>query len=160
MIEEIFGNGHRSLFVAALWEPRDNSLSVVILEGRPQGPEVAVDDLGITAKQILPDPEAQAIEVQWTDCILYAVSNESYALAEPGEAPPSRMLVERKNSRFLDYVRASTWATDEHPGPIRHWVLYCENQVIDVACLEPPIVTRVPVLPQWLEPRGPRIFQR
>jgi hypothetical protein len=159
MIEPVFGKGHRSLFLVSLFEPRDNDLSVVVLEAKPQGPEV-VASVGLASQEILPDPQSLAIEVHWTDCILYAVTNESYAIGEPDRLPPASMLEERKDSRVLSHVFASTWARHEYPGPIQHWALYCENHVLDVACLTPPEVSRVPVLPQWLDRDRPRIFQR
>jgi hypothetical protein len=160
MIEEIFGNGYRSLFLVSFWEPRDNDLAVVVLEAKPQGPEVDALGLGLEGQEILPDPKSMAIEVQWKDCIVYAVSNESYSVAEPGREPPKRMLEERTDSAFLNYVFASTWARNEYPGPIQHWVLFCENHVLDVACLKPPMVSRVPVLPEWLARDRPRVFHR
>jgi hypothetical protein len=161
VIEEIFGSGHRSLFMVSLFEPRDNFLSVVLLEAAARGREEDVCDLGLTGRETVPLPQALAIEIEWADCILYSVGNETYMTADPSQqTPPARMLVERTGSRFLDYVCAATWARDERPGAIRHWALFCENHTVDVACLAEPIVRRVPVAPQWLDRDRPRVFQR
>ena len=33
---------------------------------------------------------------------------------------------------FLDYVARATFASNEYPGPLRHWCVGSENHVVDV----------------------------
>lgn len=88
-------------------------------------------------------PDAAPVELTWKHYVAYAVRNESYAMADDG-APtslPVSQLVERRKSAFLDFLRRTTIASNEFPGPLRHWELVCLNHVIDVVSTSEPVIT-------------------
>ena len=56
-------------------------------------------------------------------------------------SPPASQLIECRNSAFLDFLRRTTIANDEFPGPSRHWELVCLDHVIDVVSTSEPVIT-------------------
>ncbi len=46
-------------------------------------------------------------------------------------------------SHFLEYLSHSTFACAEYPGPLRHWCIGTENQIIDVVSVEAPEIKQV-----------------
>lgn len=154
---DIFGAGYRSLFLVELSEPSSNSLRVVVIEAAALR-DVMSEDLKRAVTEVLPDPDRMAVEIVWESYILYLVRNESYASGEPGDAPAS-MLVQRQEPWFKAFVEQSTWARDDYPGEIQHWLLCCEDHVLDVATTKEPVVQRVPIEAKWLAQPRSRVFR-
>jgi hypothetical protein len=81
-------------------------------------------------------------EIVFNDYIAYLVRNESFT--DAGTPPTTRSNVETfHESTFLDFIRASTI---QYPGQGQpsHYSFLCQEQIIDVASLEPPEVRIVP----------------
>lgn len=135
-----FPAGRRYFYLEEIEEPKDNTLRIVVVEAATQGPEETIPSLQITARAIDPIPGKKPIELFWEEYIAYAVRNESYAISEEGQSPLESMLSERSGTAFLAFVAKSTLATNEFPGPFKHWELVCLNHVIDVASTTPPII--------------------
>jgi hypothetical protein len=135
-----FPEGHRLFYLEEIGEPSDNVLRIVVIEAGAQGP--AQSTLVGEAVPILPLPDAVPLELVWEHYIAYAVRNESYAKAEDRAtwSPPVSQLIERRNSAFLDFLMRTTIASDEFPGPLRHWELTCLNHVIDVVSTSEPLI--------------------
>ncbi|HWU14303.1 MAG TPA: hypothetical protein VN157_09870 [Caulobacter sp.] len=125
-----------SLWLCAIGEPRNNDLRVVVVEAKP-GREPVQTVLG-QATPIAPDETSRAYEIYWSRYVAYSVRNESYFHAEPGEVLGGPPLNVRTASAYLAYVRASTFAADDHPGVLTHWQLYLEHHCIDVVTVDPP----------------------
>jgi hypothetical protein len=161
-MSELFGfpPGRRSFFLGQISEPSTNRLRLVLVEGAAQGPVVeSVDDINIPGREILPLPQAEAVVVLWESYVGYAVRNESYAL-EKGVPKVENMLVERDASAFRDFVRHATWATDDHPGKLRHFEVICEHHVIDVISIDTPKISRETVVANGLMESTVRVFNR
>lgn len=43
-------------------------------------------------------------------------------------------------SRFLDYVRGATLASDDYPGKLSHYGINCLNHIVDVISIEEPLI--------------------
>ncbi len=159
---ELFGFplGRRSFFLGQISEPSTNRLRLVLIEAAAQGPVVeSVDDLGIPGREILPLPQTEAVVIHWESYVAYAVRNESFAL-EKSVPKVENMLVERDASAFRDFVRHATWATDDHPGKLRHFEVICEHHVIDVISTDAPVVAREAIDANSLMQPTVRVFNR
>lgn len=119
-----------SLILARVSEPSTNDLSLIVVEARPQS--VIVETTLGPAYPILPDASAKGFELTWWRYVAYAIRNESYWKQEKGEPSPSGRFGTRRDSAFLAYVSASTFATDDYPGPLAHWFLNTEWHCVDV----------------------------
>lgn len=131
-----------SLLLVDIREPRNNDLRLTIIEALP-GPELVETQLG-PATPIRPAQTSRGFEITWYMYVAYAVRNESYFRREDGEPLMSTERIEvKKKTAFLDYVAATTIATDDHPGPLTHWAIYTEWHCIDVVGVDPPEVRQL-----------------
>ena len=119
-----------TLILAQITEPSTNDLRLVVVEAKPQGVTVETS-LGL-AHPVQSDASSRGFELTWWRYVAYAVRNESYGKQEPAEPSPSGLFGSRRHSAFLAYVSASTFATDDYPGPLVHWFLNTEWHCVDV----------------------------
>lgn len=126
-----------SLVLVKIGEVGSNNLQLTVIEARP-GPSLVETKLGL-ATPIRPDENSRGFHVTWYGYVAYSVRNESYFRQE-GDEPlgADDLLTTRTNSAFLDYVAATTFATNSFPGELTHWSLYTEWHCIDVVSAEPP----------------------
>ena len=139
-------NTCRSLFLADLREMGRNSLHIVIAEGLPAGPPRSIELGGTTIPNCIPietTGESRFFEIVWRNYLGYTVLNESYAsVSAEDHCEGTRFRVYSK-SRFIDYMHRATFASDEHPGPTRHYCVACEDHILHVLSVEAPAVQRV-----------------
>jgi len=126
----------------SIGEPRDNSLRVVITESAADGTaeQMQIGDLNLRGRPIVPIPHKRPLELFWESYIAYAVRNESYSVPEEGQLPPDNMLNQRTESAFLVFITNATLASNDYPGPFRHWELICLNHIVDVVSMVSPTV--------------------
>jgi hypothetical protein len=136
-------NEHYGLFLRALdeWEP--NALRLVIEEARPMGDLHDTQVAGVTitdCRTVDSDESCRAYEVRFDLYVAYSVLNESFATADKSEKYEGRLFRLYTVSRFLDFVRSTTWGDDDYPGPIRHYEVVCLDHIIDVATAKEPVI--------------------
>jgi hypothetical protein len=129
------------MFVASISEVSNNDLRVVVVEGR-RNQTPTETEMGL-AFPVKPDETCRAFRITWWGYVAYAVRNESYFRREEGE-PDYRPLGVRTESAFLRYVAQTTFASDDYPGQLAHWVLYTEWHCIDVVSNIAPEVEEIP----------------
>jgi hypothetical protein len=137
-------NACKYMFLRECWEPAENTLRVVVEEAKADGPPEDIEVLpgkvisGTVA--IESDPSCQLFELVWASYVAYGVRNESFTSWDDSEVFVGRHFRVYSKSHFLDYVARATFASDEYPGPLRHWCLVCENHLVDVVgCAQPEV---------------------
>ena len=138
-------NSHKYLLLAGVGEAEDNVLRLVVKEARPgqtQRLKVEGTILG-EAREIKAEEGVPGYEVVFEHYVAYAVTNESYDLRDDDAQYEGRLFRTYTKSRFLDYVRRSTIASDDYPGPYVHYGVICLNHIIDVASVEVPRIRRL-----------------
>jgi len=134
------------LFLTDLREGSHNSLHVQVAEGRPVGSPKPIRVAGTeipdcTAIEIT--GESRMFEIVWDNYVGYSVLNESYAT--PGDEYPgegNRFRTYSK-SRFMQFIRQSTFACEDYPGPMRHYCVGCEDHIVNVVSVDPPTVRKI-----------------
>lgn len=48
-----------------------------------------------------------------------------------------------RNSRYLDFIRAGTIASEDYPGSFKYYSVSCLNHIVDVVSTEEPVVIEV-----------------
>ena len=134
-------DSHTYLYVTSVAEPEDNVLLVRVEEGRVLQGEAGAD--GLIGAPIVADEQSTAYELLFPAYVAYAVRNESYTVCDPEEEFTGRVFAIYTRSKFLDFVRAGTFADDAYPGPYTHYAIHALNHILDVAALEPPELTVV-----------------
>ena len=132
-----------SLFLAKASEPRENALSLLVVESIESPDSESMEIAGARIEglhRVAPSNESRRFELAWNSYVAYIVSNESYASPETGElvAGSGRLIQQYDKSSFLEYIGRSTIATAEYPGLLTHIRILCENHVVDVVSTEFP----------------------
>ncbi|MDH4987911.1 hypothetical protein QEZ47_20795 [Aminobacter anthyllidis] len=137
----LFPTGRRPFFLQEIGEPEANVLRVVVAEASAQENATTVPGTDIIARPVTPVTNEQSWQLTWDSYVAYAVRNESYWQSDSRPDCDDRLLV-RSQSAFLDFVGASTFASDDFPGKYSHWELICADHVIDVVSTSGPYIER------------------
>jgi len=121
-------------------------LQLVVQEGLPVGPPEAIKVGGVTipdCTRIEATQGSKVFEIVWRRYVGYSVLNESFAAVSNEELYEGTQFRIYSKSRFIEYMSRATFASDEYPGPVRHYGIACEDHVIDVLSVEPPEIRKV-----------------
>ncbi len=141
------------LYLREISEPSDNQLRLLIEEAAAAPAVTSREVAGVEftdLHSIESTDRSRLFEVQWDLYIAYSVRNESFvALDRSEEIESGRLACVYAKSRFLEYVASATFATHEHPGPLQHIGLLCQNHIVDVISTQEPKVRqlRKPIQP-------------
>ncbi|HUT08968.1 MAG TPA: hypothetical protein VMY42_00590 [Thermoguttaceae bacterium] len=139
-------DSHRYLDLSHIDEPEENVLRLIIEEARTGGP---ADDIHIGGKVITgltsieTTDNCAAYEIRFDSYVGYSVRNESFTSRDEYEEFSGRLFRIYRKSRFLDYVRAATFASADYPGPFVHYGIICLRHIVDVAVADAPQITQV-----------------
>jgi hypothetical protein len=87
--------------------------------------------------------ESSIYEIIFDQYIAYSVRNESYTQTDEEEEFEGRLACMYTKSKFLDYVRASTFASDDYPGTFKHYGFNCLNHIVDIVSTSPPKIVEL-----------------
>jgi hypothetical protein len=140
-------NDFRNAFCLAVRSEIESRLTVIVAEAtlnrRPE-PRVPRKFAELT----VPEPiEADVTYVlEWEYITAFHVRNESYATADAAAVTlmEGRTLRELSNSKYLEFVRATTSSAEElQSKPLRHWEISTWSGIVDVAAIEAPTIREV-----------------
>jgi len=138
-------NSAKHLFLREVSEPRDNSLRVVVQEGKASPdasgvirrgvPEVA--ELHRAALVIESLAGCKSFELTWERYVAYLVTEELVGSCgkSDDEIYAGGLLRVYTKSHFLEHLARDTGG---HTDLIHHYKLVCQNHLIDVASYGPP----------------------
>src|SRR5437016_11627467 len=134
-------DSHKYLYLTQINEPEDNVLRLVIEEARVDRgtDDIKIGETTITEYgPIVSDEDCFAYELIFASYIAYSVRNESYTVWDESEKWTGQVFRVYSKSYFLDYIRASTIASEDYPGPYTHYEVVCLNHIIDIASVQEP----------------------
>jgi hypothetical protein len=134
-------NQHRYLYLTGASEPKDNALKLVIAEAKVSDSRetIRIGSLQLEDAAAIEVAEDSSIyEIVFDEYIAFSVRNESYTQLDDYEVFEGRLACIYSKSKFLDYVRASTIASDDYPGPFKHYGFNCLNHIVDIVSATPP----------------------
>ena len=151
MFEQI--NRHRYLSVLEVGENHEEEFRILIAEAQSseksnlisadQEPDEAIRELLNSSRSIEVTESSCIYEIRFESYIIYSVIDESFTSADPTDIYEGNLARVYLKSAFLEYVSKSTFATEEYPGPFKHYGFCCLDHIIDVASEEPPKVKRL-----------------
>jgi hypothetical protein len=141
------------LYLGSLTEPTVNELKVVLLEGIA-GPPIDANTLASESDPVIRSllvgsrrvdhlPGCRRFQLVWKTYIGYSVVDESYSNSEPATSiavGDRHRFAEYSSSQYLDYLSRASFASQDYPGPYRHWALYCQHHTIDIASQDDPVI--------------------
>ena len=116
-------NGCKYIYLSNLEEPQDNSLRLVVEEAITETSSVVINVGGIEmagSRGISVIEDSQVYEIVFETYIGYSVIDESFALPDNEEVFDGRLFCVYEKSGYLDYLKKSSFACDDHPGPFKH----------------------------------------
>jgi hypothetical protein len=129
------------LYLRSIHEPEDNVLLLVVQEAGASG-HSEVTQIGEATfsgyQDIVSGEKDLAYEVLFPNYISYAVTNEAFGIVDDAEVRSGRLFSIYTKSHFLNFVQASTLATEDYPGPFTHYQVNCLNHTIDVVSTSEP----------------------
>jgi hypothetical protein len=129
-----------------LSEPAGNSLRVVLNEAKAsdQTEDLVLENMVISGTRAIESDEiCRIFELFWPSYVAYGIRNESFTSFDETEQWEGRIFCLYTKSHFLDYVSRGTFASDDYPGPLRHWSINCLNHIVDIVATDEPKVRRL-----------------
>src|SRR6266700_1183105 len=122
-------NACHSIFLQDLHEPSANALRLVLREGRlstiPTVIEVCGQALG-EGYSVEVDDACSTFELTWDSYVRYQITNESFGRVELfREVQTGENVRQYEKSSLLEYVMSSTIASNEYPGKLWHFQIFC-----------------------------------
>jgi hypothetical protein len=139
-------NQHRYLYLTGVCEPKDNALKLVIAEAKVSDSRetIRIGSLELEdAATIDVADDSSIYEIVFDEYIAFSVRNESYSQIDKEEEFEGRLACIYTKSKFLDYVRSSTFASDDYPGPFKHYGFNCLNHIVDIVSATPPKIVEL-----------------
>ena len=125
-------NKNEYLFLSCIDEFSVNNLRLIVQEGRTTGAVENIELAGTVIKDvqsILPYVDS-SWEIVFEKYVAYSIRNESYTSLDADEVWKGHLFRTYSKSRFLDYVRVATFASDEYPGKLRHYEFVCTDHIV------------------------------
>ena len=79
-------------------------------------------------------------EFVWSSHFSYAARSEHFCQMDQAEKWTGDIYRIFSSSKFLDFIRAATFATAQLPGPFHHYQVQSLYRIVDVAALKPPVI--------------------
>ena len=141
-------NSHRYLYCTFIGEPKENSLRLGLAEAKAHG---STEDIQITKDVIISGSRPIGVvsgcsiyQVIFNTYICYNVIDESYAQNAIEDEYVGKLYRVYKKSAFLSFIEQSTFATNDYPGPFKHYEFCCLNHIISVvSCEQPTIICEI-----------------
>jgi len=138
---------HRYLYLTGICEPEDNFLKLMIAEAKVSGSREDIRIGSLELKDTAPiivTEDSSIYEIIFDQYIAYSVRNESYyTQTDEEEEFEGRLACIYTKSKFLDYVRASAFASDDYPGTFKHYGFNCLNHIVDIVSTSPPKIVEL-----------------
>ncbi|MGN7760774.1 hypothetical protein [Paenibacillus sp. 22594] len=135
----------KDVFFIGLTEPKTNSLRVVFSKSiSGDTPEqVMIGETSLEAYPINVDENAPLIQIEFESYIAYSVRNESFTSWDEYEKFEGKIFRIYNKSRYLDFIGVSTFATEDFPGPFKHYGISCLDHIVDIVSMSEPVVSEV-----------------
>lgn len=136
----------KDIYLEQIFEPEENTLRLLFSRSRTsETPEtITIGEIEIEdTYSIDVDETLPFIQMDFEWYIGYSVRNESYTSWDDYEKFEGKIFKIYSKSRYLDFIKVGTFASEDYPGPFKHYGISCLNHVVDVASVSEPIIKEV-----------------
>lgn len=89
------------------------------------------------------DENSPVIQIDFNSYIGYSILNESFTAWDDYQEFTGKIFRIYSKSRYLDFISNGTFASEEFPGPFKHYGVSCLDHIVDVVSVSEPIVKEV-----------------
>ncbi len=136
----------KNIYLDKIYEPRDNHLRLTINRSKTSENKETIAVGGIEIKNthsIDIDYSLPLIQLDFEWYIGYSILNESYTVSDEYEEFEGESFRVYSKSRYLNFIKLGSIASEEYPGPFHHYEIACLNHIIDIVSTEEPIIKEV-----------------
>jgi hypothetical protein len=136
----------KNIYFEQIYEPEENTLRLLFSRSRTsETPEtIKIGEIEINdTYSIDVDESLPLIQLDFEWYIGYSIRNESYTSWDDYEEFEGNTFRIYSKSRYLDFIKVGTFATDNYPGPYKHYGITCLKHVVDVVSVSVPIIKEV-----------------
>jgi hypothetical protein len=131
------------IYLKDINEPEDNHLRLTFFRSKySNSSNVDISDINTTNSysSIDIDDSLPIIQLDFDWYIGYSVINECFTVLDKYELSKGNAFRIYSKSRYLDFINAGTIATEEYPGPFKHYEIACLNHIIDIVSVSEPTI--------------------
>ncbi|OAB42335.1 hypothetical protein [Paenibacillus antarcticus] len=136
----------KDIYFEQIFEPEENALRLLfspsVTSETPQtitiGEIEFQDTYSIDIDETLP-----ILQIDFETYVGYSIRNESFTSWDDYEEFEGKIFRIYSKSRYLDFIKVSTFASEDYPGPFKHFGIACLNHVVDVVSVSEPIIKEV-----------------
>jgi len=138
-------NQYKYLFQQNIHCTDENRLTICLKIGKVSEETEDFVFNGITINDTRPilEDNTGSIRVWFPSYVAYNVRWETYLVWSEYDEFTGRIVREYSKSRYLEYVKNDTFASDEWPGKLRHFGICCGWEIIDIISIDEPQVEMV-----------------
>ena len=136
----------KDIYLDQIFETIDNHLRLIFNRSKTSdiAETITIGEIEIKDSYSIDIDETKPqIQMDFEWYIGYSVRNESYTVWDDYEEFDVKIFRIFSKSRYLDFISISTIATEEYPGPYKHYGMSCLNHVIDVVSNTDPIIVEI-----------------
>lgn len=137
-----------NIYLHSIGEPQENHVRFTFYRSRtnPVAESININSTIIKGlHSISPDYTLPLIQMDFERYIGYSVLNESYTVWDDYETFEGKIFRIYSKSRYLDFLKVSTIATNDFPGPFTHYGIACLNHTIDIVSVSEPVIKEIEV---------------
>jgi hypothetical protein len=129
-----------------LTEPETNTLKLLFarckVSEKPENLTIGNKTLENTFS-IVVDSKLPILQIEFDSYISYCIRNESFTVWDEYEVYEGNAFRIYSTSRFLDYVRVGTIASEDYPGAFKHYCIVCLDHLVDIVSSSIPRISEV-----------------
>ncbi|ASR46573.1 hypothetical protein B4V02_07735 [Paenibacillus kribbensis] len=136
----------KDIYLDQIFETRDNHLRLLFSRSKTNrvAETMTIGNIEINESYSIDiDVTLPQIQMDFEWYIGYSIRNESYTVWDDYEQFDGKIFRIYSKSRYLDFIKTSTIATGDYPGPYKHYGISCLNHIIDIVSTSDPIITEV-----------------
>ncbi|TCZ79376.1 hypothetical protein E0485_05810 [Paenibacillus albiflavus] len=136
----------KNIFFLGLNEPDCNSLSLFFSRSKvcdiPEPLFIGDKSVGDSYSVDI-DEKSPIIQIDFESYIGYSVLNESFTSWDDYQVFSGKSFRVYSKSRYQDFISVGTFASEDYPGPFKHYGIVCYHHIIDVVASQDPFVKEV-----------------
>jgi hypothetical protein len=136
-------NKAKNIFIENIHEPEENAFEFTMVIGKILPAGKFGQNNGSEYAQIVYDDYCERYKIYFDTYVVYSVVNESFEnMYGKGKFEGEKIRI-YSESNFLEYVKNETFASEEYPGPFKHYCFVSLNHIINVASEVEPKITKL-----------------
>jgi hypothetical protein len=135
-------NQYKYLFLDTIQDSTENPFAIIITlktgEVSEQTEDLIVGEATIRDVRPIIENESIRIKVNFPSYVAYNVQCETYSSGNDYDIFKGRNAREYSKSRYMEYIKSDTIASDEWPGKLKHFGISCCWEIVDIISVDEP----------------------